>query len=258
MTDELPDHIPAWQRRIAEAHARHPIVRRPRLRQRFAAFASARPEDHILDVLTGPGYNAFAFARRTKHVTAVDSRRHLLEMARRQMEKRRLRNVAITRADPTDLPFPDASFEIVTSAAAVHHFAAPQQAVAEMVRVCAPGGKVVIEDMVASEQVVRARYHNRIERLRDRTHQRALSLGELITLLGQAGLMVRRVEVQESLREFNEWVAVTRPPPRRAERIRHLLQGSVEQDLSGLNVQGEEDTFLFVQQVAWVLAIKRA
>jgi len=34
------------------------------------------------------------------------------------------------------------------------------------------------------------------------------------------------------------------------------LQGSVEQDLSGLSVQAEDDTFLFIQQVAWVRAVK--
>jgi hypothetical protein len=75
-------------------------------------------------------------------------------------------------------------------------------------------------------------------------------------LLGQAGLIIRRAEVHDSLREFNEWVGVTRPPLRRSEHIRHLLRGSVEQDLSGLDVQAEDDTFIFTQRVAWVLCEK--
>lgn len=106
--------------------------------------------------------------------------------------------------------------------------------------------------------MVRARYHNRLERLRDRSHRRCLTLSELIALLGEQGLLVRRVQVQESLRDFNEWIAATRTPPRRAGHIRRLLQGSVGRDLSGLNVQAVDDTFLFVQQVAWVLAMKPA
>jgi SAM-dependent methyltransferase len=177
-------------------------------------------------------------------------------MARRQLVRRRLANVAVMDADPEALPFPDGQFDVVTSAAAVHHLASPGGALEEMARVCAPGGRVAIEDIVAPEQCVRARYLNRIERLRDRTHERVLSLSELIGALGEAGLRVRKVTVREWWREFNEWVGVTRPPARRAERIRRLLQGSVEQDLSGLRVQAEDDTFVFVQEVAWVLAVR--
>ncbi|HEU4760319.1 MAG TPA: hypothetical protein VFT91_10105, partial [Dehalococcoidia bacterium] len=99
-------------------------------------------------------------------------------------------------------------------------------------------------------------YHNRLERLRDRTHRRCLPLSELIALLGQAGLAVRRAEVQDSLREFNEWIAVAGTPPTRAEHIRRLLQGCMEHDLSGLEVQPADDTFLLVQKVAWLLAVK--
>ena len=84
------------------------------------------------------------------------------------------------------------------------------------------------------------------------------TFGNVSGIERQAGLVVRRVEVQESVREYNEWVGVTRPPVRRSEHIRRLLQGSVEQDLSGLSVQSEDDTFMFVQQVAWILACKPA
>jgi len=256
VSEELPVAIPAWMRRRAEAYARHPIVRRPLLRARFARFAGAQGYHHVLDVGTGGGHNAFAFARRCASVNAVDWRSHLLLLARRESARRRLSNLTLTEADPAALPFPDDSFDLVTSAAAIHHFAAASRALAEMVRVCRPGGTVALEDVVTSEQEVRARYHNRLERLRDRTHQRCLTLSQLVALLGGLGLWLRKLEVQESIRELSEWLAVAGPPTRRAERIRHLLQGSAEQDLSGLSVQAEDDTFLFIQQVAWVRAVK--
>ncbi|MBI2913454.1 MAG: class I SAM-dependent methyltransferase [Chloroflexi bacterium] len=248
--------VPAYLRRRAEVYARHPLVRRPRLRFRFAGFAGVRAGQRVLDVATGPGYNAFAFARRAAAVTGVDAAPELLEIARRQAARRRLANVAFSEADPASLPFPDGSFDLVTASGAVHHFASPAQVFSEMARVCAPGGTVAIEDVVASEQDVRARYHNRLERLRDRSHRRFLPLSELLALLGWQALLVRRVQVQDSIREFNEWVGVTRPPVRRAEHIRRLLQGAVEHDLSGLNIQPADDTFFFVQEVAWVLAVK--
>ncbi len=211
-----------------------------------------RRDDEVLDIGCGTGYSTFAFARKAKHVTAVDWRRELLEAAEKGARRRRRANVTFLETGADDLALPSSSFDLVVSAAAVHHFPDPAAAFHEMARVCRPGGGVAIEDVLAPEQDIRARYQNRLERLRDRGHQKFLKLSELVAMLGLAGLAVERVEVNDSIREFNEWVGVTRPPIRRTEHIRRLLQGSVEQDLSGLAVEREDDTFLFVQRVAWV------
>lgn len=253
MTDEAKDAI-----RRAQALAHHPLVRRPRERQRFVAFAAARPQDRVLDVACGAGFNALAFARCAASVIGLDPSAVLLEQGWREAARRRLTNVSFQEGEAQQLPFPDNSFDIVTCAAAVHHFPSAEQALAEMVRVCRPSGKVAIEDIVTSEQEVRARYHNRLERLRDRSHRRCLKLSDLVSLLGQAGLEIQRIEVRESIREFNEWVAVAATPPRRAEHVRRLMIGSIESDLSGLSVRTVDDTLLFSQRVAWILAIKPA
>lgn len=256
MTKErLSRPSPALQRR-AEAYARHPLIRRPRWRRRFAAFAAPGLGERVLDVACGPGFNALAFARRAGEVIAIDPSPEMLEQARREAHRRRLANISFRQAPAEHLPFPDDSFHVVTCAAALHHIASPRWALLEMSRVCLPGGRVAIEEIIAHQQEVRARYHNRLERLRDRSHRRFLPLAEIIALLGEVGLAVRQVEVLESLREFNEWVAAAGTPPGRAEHLRRLLQGSIERDLSGLRVQAVDDTFLFIQQVAWILALK--
>src|SRR3972149_4971011 len=90
----------------------------------------------------------------------------------------------------------------------------PRSARREMARVVRPGGRVVIEDIIASEQTVRARYQDRLERLRDRSHPGYLRLSQLIAYTGEAGLKLREVRVHDLQREFNEWLIGGRPPPR--------------------------------------------
>jgi SAM-dependent methyltransferase len=248
----------SWLRAKAEALARHPSIRRPRQRLRFAAFAGAAAHHRVLDVAAGPAYNALAFARRAAQVTSVATDPDFLPAGQREAARRRLRNLVFDEGDPRDLPFPDDSFHIVTSSAALHHLPSPSDTISEMARICLPGGIVAIEEIVASEQRMRARYHDRLERLRDRSHRHCLTLSELVGLLGRHGLHVSKVLVNEVPREVSEWITATRTPERRAEHIRRLLQGSAEQDLSGLAVQPADDTFLFVQRIAWTLAAKPA
>jgi hypothetical protein len=114
----------------------------------------------------------------------------------------------------------------------------------------------VIEDIIASEQSVRSRYQDRLERLRDRSHPGYLRLSQIIAYAGEAGLTVRKVQVQDLPREFNEWLIGGRSSPERIEHIRRLMVGAVAADLSGLRIRIVDDTVLFTQQVAWLIAEK--
>ena len=59
-------------------------------------------------------------------------------------------NVTWDRGDVTALPYADGAFDIVVTRFSMHHFLDPLGVLHEMVRVCAPGGRVVVVDMHAS------------------------------------------------------------------------------------------------------------
>src|SRR3972149_3792991 len=67
----------------------------------------------------------------------------------------------------------------------------PRTVCREMARVVRPGGRVVIEDIIASEQSVRARYQDRLERLRDRSHPGYLRVSQIIAYAREASLTAR-------------------------------------------------------------------
>ena len=152
----------------------------------------------------------------------------------------------------------DDAFDIAACGPTFHHLTSPRVVLREMARVVRPGGRVVIEDIIASEQTVRARYQDRLERLRDRSHPGYLRLSQLIAYTGEAGLKLREVRVQDLQREFNEWLIGARSSPARIEHIRRLMVGAAAADLSGLGIRSLDDTIVFTQQLAWLIAEKPA
>jgi ubiquinone/menaquinone biosynthesis C-methylase UbiE len=95
----------------------------------------------VLDVAAGNGNATLAAARRWCDVTSTDYVPSLLESgrARAQAEGHTIR---FQEADAENLPFPDASFDIVMSTFGVMFTPGQDKAAAELVRVCKPGGKI--------------------------------------------------------------------------------------------------------------------
>ena len=56
------------------------------------------------------------------------------------------------QGDVGSLPYADGTFDIVVTRFSMHHFLDPIGVLREMVRVCAPGGRVVVVDMYASDE----------------------------------------------------------------------------------------------------------
>ena len=100
-----------------------------------------RAGDKILDVATGSGNTAISAARRFCEATGIDYVPELIEHARKRAEVEGL-EITFGVGDAEDLPYPDASFDVVLSTLGVM-FAPDQEKVAEeLLRVCRPGGKI--------------------------------------------------------------------------------------------------------------------
>jgi SAM-dependent methyltransferase len=95
----------------------------------------------LLAVATGPGELARPAARRGATVSAIDYAPALVETARSVTEQEGL-DVAYEVADAEALPYPDASFDVVTSTFGVMFAPDQERASAELARVTAPGGQI--------------------------------------------------------------------------------------------------------------------
>src|SRR4030088_2356640 len=150
--------------------------------------AQPGPDDTVLDVACGGGIVVCAFAPHVRHATGTDVTPAMLERARTLAAEKRLANVTWQEGEVERLPYPDGAFTIVVTRFAMHHFPDPAAVFREMVRVCAPGGRIVVVDTYVSPDPRKAAEFNRLEKLRDPSHARSLALPELQELFRAAGL----------------------------------------------------------------------
>lgn len=111
-----------------------------------AILARAAP-GKLLDVGCGPGFllvKAQEDPRFTK-VTGVDFSNSLLTLLRAKFENGHKLDLRL--ADASKLPLQPATYDSVVANMVLHHLAEPWNGLAEMARVCKPGGKVVLSDL---------------------------------------------------------------------------------------------------------------
>jgi ubiquinone/menaquinone biosynthesis C-methylase UbiE len=214
----------------------------------------AEPHFTALDVAAGAGHLARAVAARVRQVVALDLTPEMLVAGKRAAEAAGVANTLFERGDAAALPYLDESFDLVTSRFAVHHFADPAVQLAEMVRVCRPGGHVVVIDLVAVDDAV-AKRHNELERLRDPSHANALTEAKLAASLEQAGAAVERRTARDQTLSFDRWIAQARTPADIAADIRAELLAEIEGGTpTGIRPHMRGDRLLFTQRWAIVVA----
>jgi ubiquinone/menaquinone biosynthesis C-methylase UbiE len=106
--------------------------------------AAVAPQDGaVLDVGTGPGVFLIEIARRRPDLTlaGIDLSADMVAAARRNAT-----TAEVQVGNVTELPFPDATFDLVVSSLSLHHWDDPGAAAPELARVLRPGGRLHIYD----------------------------------------------------------------------------------------------------------------
>jgi len=239
--------------RQAVPFASAPAIRDQETLDRIVDATGATASDSVLDVGCGPGLLACAFAARGGRVTGVDLTRAMLDQAHVEQRARDLSNVQWVQADATRLPHRNRQFSIVTSRLAFHHLEQPLEVLREMVRVCRRGGRVVVVDVAPAAD--KAEAFDRMEKLRDPSHTRALPVEEMTALFAAAGLGQPRVDRWSMAGELEALLARSFPPPGCEERVRQMFRESLELDVMGIEPRVENGAIVYAFPMALVASV---
>jgi len=156
---------------------------------RVVELVAPRSHWRMLDIATGAGHTAIAFAPYVSRVVASDITGEILRQAQKAAASNGLTNVETKYAEAGALPFPDTSFDLVTCRLAAHHFGDVAAFVGEVWRAPAPGGTSALVDNISPDAKIRPDapdaelrdlviVYNAFEKLRDSSHGCCLTLSE--------------------------------------------------------------------------------
>jgi ubiquinone/menaquinone biosynthesis C-methylase UbiE len=218
----------------------------------------AKPQAHelVLDVACGPGAFVLAVAPRVRFALGIDVTPEMLRQARQFQAEKRIANVAFARGDADSLPFPDASFDLVSCQHAFHHITKPEPVLQEMIRVTKPEGRLLILDPLAPESDAKFELYNHIERLRDPSHTSSLRLTSFLSMFEEHGLEVFRQSLRRRPRSFNQWMqrAGAVPGKKRYAETRQQMEESMPGDKAGFSARADGDDIQIIHNEGMFLA----
>jgi ubiquinone/menaquinone biosynthesis C-methylase UbiE len=197
--------------------------------ERLTALARDMDGPVALDLGSGPGHAALALAAGGARVTACDLSAEMLSLVQEEAARRGLSEVQTRQGAAERLPFPDAHFGLVVTRYSAHHWAYAPAALREILRVLAPGGRLVVIDAVAPEAPVADTLLQTMELLRDPSHVRHYRLTEWATMLASAGFDPPAHDAWTLPMEFAAWVERMDTSELRVKAVRDVLAKAAEE-----------------------------
>lgn len=197
--DEIDDQAVRAIASTLEIRGRHP--QQVAIRQAYLDKLGDVTGQHVLDVGCGTGVVTRDLARRVGaggHVVGTDPTPVFVEIAAQLGAQEGIANAEYRVADGSDMPFPDASFDLVAAVTVLSHVPDREAVLREMVRVCRPDGTLVIVDgdftAIQIEHPDRDLTRRIVEAWRATTVDDPRLMRRIVPFLARAGLVAEAID----------------------------------------------------------------
>jgi len=242
--------------RQAEAMVASPRFTDERRLTDLRAIAELDGSMRVMDLGCGPGIVSESLAHDAGQVVGLDLTPEMLARASKRCSDAGHDNGLFVLGDSRRLPFEDASFDVVVTRSAIHHFDNPSAVIAECARVLRSGGRLVVSDAISSEDADESSLHNALETLRDPSHVRMLPRSVLLHEIESAGFTLDYEVSSVAHREFDEWLAITNDASRIGPLQVVMRELAESGNHAGVNLRYEDGRILFDHTTVVLRAIK--
>lgn len=236
---------------------------------RLVELVQPQKDWHTLDVATGAGHTAAAFAPHVARAVASDITEEMLAEVRKLAASKGLANMEAVSADAEALPFAAGEFNLVTCRIAPHHFPDIPMFVSEVWRVLKPGGTFALVDNIAPDAESTPGFsnadlrdasltYNAFEKIRDPSHGRCLGMEEWSEIISDMGFDLIHKERLGKDMEFQPWAERLGADAATIERLRAMLTDGSSALKAFLRPRLEEGKLWFTLDEAIVIARKPA
>jgi len=246
-------------RRVANAYPKEPVIPGEKDLQALIKLAAPSKDARVLDVATGAGVVACAFAPHVGQVVGVDISPAMLERAEQLRLSKSCENVQFRWANATALPFPAQDFDLLTCRDLLSYVTDPQAVLAEFRRVLKPGGALLLDEIIGTDDPVKRATQEAIEIRRNPSFLHTFSGSAIEGFVHAAGFQVTKAERYALPRRLNEWLAYAAADAATSATVRTMVEASLETDAAGLSArQGRDGAITLTHHRLRLLAIARA
>ena len=202
----------------------------------LAALAGDLSGQKLLDTAAGRGACALKMAAQGAEIYLADLTHAMLAQGRSDVADRGPQfRAAVARSG--SLPFPAATFDVVTCSRAYHHLTDIRSALVEARRVLKPAGRLLVTDHSGPDDPEAMHLANTVSRLRDTSHAATLSPGRWRDVLVDAGFDLRQMQTVESRQELG---ALLEAAGDAAPKIEELFEKASPSVLEALRFDSSE------------------
>lgn len=203
---------------------------------------SPTEDDLVLDVACGSGIVTLAFAKKVKHITGIDITKEMLREAEKSQIITGLKNIDWELGEADALPFADNTFTIVISRFSFHHFIEPKKVLIEMLRVCKPGGTVMVADVAIPKS--KTTKYDEMEKLRDPSHVAVMTPHEIEELM--IHLDLKQIKKDNYQMEIKLEEQLSASFSENSEKLKLMIINDIGKDCVGINAtKKEKDVSLY-------------
>ncbi|NOY86740.1 MAG: class I SAM-dependent methyltransferase [Deltaproteobacteria bacterium] len=211
--------------------------------------------DNVLDVACGPGMVACEFAHHAGQVTGIDITPAMIEQARKLQQEQNIENITWDIGDAVPLPYAENSFSFVITRYSFHHLLSPERALAEMIRVCRPGGRVMVADVAV--EASKSEDYDRLEIMRDPSHTHALTHEEFADLFQRSGLIDCRQSAYGVDIELETQLRASFPKSGDEAKLRTMITNDIGIDRFGISARREDQKVIYIVPIAVYVGRRR-